>query len=147
VNEYVGCSNHRRSAADADHEGQSQTPPGLPWTTPEAVPGVTELIDEGFEPIEHLTGAMWVVTVWPEEHRRSVPETRPGHEELQLQGLLWLVRSPWPGLSAADALSVVWANLSHNEAQWAGEARLILRWPPERLLTARRGRFPLPPRP
>ena len=74
------------------------------------VPGVAELMSEGFTPIEDLTGAESVALVWPEEHRRSVPEVRAWMlEHKELQGRLWAVRSPWPGIPLKDVFRCLWS--------------------------------------
>jgi hypothetical protein len=72
----------------------------------EGLPGVTRLQGEGFEPVEKYTGAVWVAGLWPEEHRRSVPETRAWMLEDQSDARVWLVRSPWPAIDL-DAVFAV----------------------------------------
>lgn len=62
----------------------------------------------GFEPVDEHTGAEWVVDVWPTEFRRSIAETRPGHEESDSDGRLWLLSSPWRSLSLAETFAVLW---------------------------------------
>jgi hypothetical protein len=49
-------------------------------------------------------------------------------------GRLWLVRSPWAGISALDALSLVWANLPRDpsEPEWPAIARQVLGWDQDR---------------
>jgi hypothetical protein len=76
---------------------------------PETVPGAAELLAEGFVPLEQLTGATSVAEAWPEEHRRVLPETRPAMQTDLDDGRIWFVRSPWPTISPADVLSMVWA--------------------------------------
>lgn len=63
---------------------------------PDVVPGVAELRKLGFEPVEEYTGALLVAEMWPDDHRRFVPETRQRWlgEEPELGGRLWLLRSP-----------------------------------------------------
>ena len=63
---------------------------------PDVVPGVAELRKLGFEPVEEYTGALLVAEMWPDEHRRFVPETRELwlEQEPELSGRLWLLRSP-----------------------------------------------------
>ena len=88
-------------------------------------------------PIETLTGTFWIVQHWPEQHRRSVPETRPEWRDGQPDGRLWFVRSPWEGLSASQVLSVVWANLSReDESRWPEIAADIFEWTQSRALEA-----------
>jgi hypothetical protein len=78
---------------------------------------VAELATQGFEPIEAYTGAIWVAQLWPDEHRRSVAETRPvSVDESHRDGRLWLVRSPWPGLSVEDSLNVLWTWVERDHA-------------------------------
>jgi hypothetical protein len=87
-------------------------PPG--WDT---VPGASEFVVQGFEPIEAYTGACWVAQLWPDEHRRSVAETRPDWlEDPHSDGRLWLVRSPWPTLTLPDSLNVLWTWVERDHA-------------------------------
>jgi hypothetical protein len=110
---------------------------------PETVPGAAELIAAGFEPIESLTGAVWVATVWPEEHRRTIPETRPGWLDEHSDGLVWFVRSPWPDIAPSDVLSILWVTLdwSTEESEQRTLAAQVLSW------TAERARAALPTQP
>jgi hypothetical protein len=81
------------------------------------VPGVAELGMQGFEPIEAYTGAFWVARLWPDEHRRSVVETRSAWlDDPHSDGRLWLVRSPWPGLRLEDSLNVLWTWVERDHA-------------------------------
>ncbi len=82
---------------------------GSGYPGPRTVPGVAEIAAEGFTPLEEHTGALDIGTVWPEPHRRSVADTRP--EPLDGSGVIWLVRSPWPGISLPQALNVVWSEV------------------------------------
>jgi hypothetical protein len=100
------CPNHRK---------RLPPPPG-----PQAVHGVAAIIAEGFEPIESLTGILWIVEVWPAADKRSVPETRSGWLGEQPDSELWLIRSPWPDISTSDALSLVWANLPETRLNPTG---------------------------
>lgn len=60
-------------------------------------------------PVSELIGDKSVADAWPAEHRRSVPETRPEWlESVSGEDLFWLIRSPWPSISIADAFSVIW---------------------------------------
>ncbi len=64
---------------------------------PDVVPGVAELRELGFEPVEAYTGLLWVGDYRPDEHRRFRPETRAAWlESLPTSGRLWMLRSPWP---------------------------------------------------
>jgi hypothetical protein len=77
---------------------------------PDTVSGVRALRAEGFEPLEEHTGALEVAELWPEEHRRWVPEARAGWLETPDTGArLWLVRSPWAELTLPDALNLLWS--------------------------------------
>jgi len=94
---------------------------------------------DGFTPIENLTGVFWIAEVWPEEHRRSVPETRTEWAGLQPGERVWFLRSPWAGLSVGEALSVVWTVLRRNtdvrevdDSAWPAMAARVLAWPAER---------------
>lgn len=69
-------------------------------------PGAAELAADGFVPVEYLSGAIEVELVWPLPHRRSVPETRAGMGDDD--GLLWLVRSPWPAVPLTEAIDLMW---------------------------------------
>jgi hypothetical protein len=101
------------------------------------VAGAAEIMAAGFAPLETLTGVFWVVNHWPEQHRRSVPETRPEWIDGQPDGRLWFVRSPWDGLSASQVLSVIWAHLPReDESQWPEIAGDILTWTQTRALEA-----------
>jgi hypothetical protein len=118
--------NDARQSDPASREIAAQEKPPA---APETVAGAHELIAAGFEPIETLTGACWVVDHWPEEHRRFVPESRPEWLDSRPDGRLWFVRSPWDGLSAGQVLSVVWANLPRDEEpRWPRMTGDILRW-------------------
>jgi hypothetical protein len=124
---FSGLNKSGRVASSSGRPAQTER--GLPAIGPVTLEGGIELIQDGFDPIESLTGSDWIATVWPEEHRRSLPETRvellnPGADEV-----VWFVRSPWHGISTTDALSLVWANLGRDESMWPAEADAILHWP------------------
>jgi hypothetical protein len=101
---------------------------------PYSVHGVAELRTQGFEPIEAYTGAFWVAQLWPEEHRRSVAETRADWlDDSRGDGRLWLVRSPWPGLTIEDSLNVLWTWVERDRAAldedlWARRVSEALGW-------------------
>lgn len=82
-------------------------------------PGVVAAASEGFVPIENLTG-LDAAALWPEEHRRAVPETRPGVSEYTADGMCWLVRSPWPSMSAQDAVRLMWEWMQERRPQRSG---------------------------
>lgn len=77
---------------------------------PDVVPGVPAIRELGFEPVEEYTGALWVADVWPDEHRRSVPETRDFWltSMPETGGRVWLVRSPWPSLALREVFNAMW---------------------------------------
>jgi hypothetical protein len=101
---------------------------------PDGVPGVTELRAQGFTPIEEHTGALWVAQLWPEQHRRSVTETRSSWlDDPHSEGRLWLTRSPWPTLSLEDSLNVLWTWVERDHAPldedlWRQRVREALLW-------------------
>lgn len=92
--------------------------------------GADELIAAGFEPLEELTGTISIGQQWPEAHRRSLPETRPENLEIG-EDVVWFVRSPWPSLTAAEAIDLVWSQLPRDddESGWPAKAREVLSWP------------------
>lgn len=71
-------------------------------------PGVVEAASEGFLPVENLTGADYVVSAWPDEHRRAVLETRSGRRDDTPDGRCWLLRSPWPSIAVQDVFVWMW---------------------------------------
>jgi hypothetical protein len=72
-------------------------------------PGVAELVAEGFTPLEDVTGDLDIAGVWPEQHRRSVAETRAGWEDIGHGGRCWLVRSPWSAVPLSDVIRLLWS--------------------------------------
>lgn len=101
------------------------------------VPGVLEARAEGFEPLTEHTGLLFVGEVWPDAHRRCVPETRASMRELEpeLRGRLWLVRSPWQGWTLPETLNAMWRWLESGGAPRGGDllddmngAADFLRW-------------------
>jgi hypothetical protein len=74
-------------------------------------PGAHELIQEGFVPIEELTGDFEIARSWPEEHRRGLTDTRPQPESLDPDDddTYWLVRSPWSGIGIEDVIAALWS--------------------------------------
>jgi hypothetical protein len=90
-----------------------QSEPAIPRAEA-IVPGVDDLVREGFTPIENLTGAHELAVVWPEAHRRSIPEVRAwALEDEALQGRLWAVRPPWPGWTFDDVFTYLWSLVDH----------------------------------
>jgi hypothetical protein len=71
-------------------------------------PGVADAVRDGFVPIDDLLGEDWVIALWPLEHRRALPETRPGWVESSDDGMVWLVRSPWPEVPVEEAVRLMW---------------------------------------
>lgn len=69
---------------------------------------------QGFVPLELYPRSLSRVwTAWPPEHRASVPDTRtwpdgdepPDPEPVQE---MWLLRSPWPGVSVQQVLTAAY---------------------------------------
>ncbi|GMA23554.1 hypothetical protein GCM10025864_13130 [Luteimicrobium album] len=85
---------------------------GPVWCDDLLPPGAVAVRDAGFTPLEDVTGHQGAWRLWPEAHRRSVPETRPEwlteNDVGQTDGRYWLVRSPWPGLTVVDVPNVLW---------------------------------------
>jgi hypothetical protein len=96
---------------------------------PETVPGVRELVADGWIPLESMTGMLRVGEVWPVAHARSVPETRADWRDDDSlgpsQGLVWLVRSPWPSIAVADALNLVWSYVERDREASPSEDRIL----------------------
>lgn len=113
---------------------------------PSTVPGVDALRAAGFTPIEELTGFTEVALVWPDDHRRSVPETREWWLDEPLEGKCWLARPPWDGWSTDDVFSLLWSVVDQHRDEQArlDAARDVLRWPEsearQQLATARAAR-------
>ncbi len=100
---------------------------------PDAVPGVADLRRLGFEPVEEYTGAHQVAQVWPEEHRRSVPETRDAWSAPAAGATLWLLRPPWPGWTLREAFNALWRwlerpGVEYDDDRWLMNAADFLRW-------------------
>jgi hypothetical protein len=98
---------------------------------------IAELREMGFEPLDFHTGLTDEVgTVWPTEHARALPDTRRDWRG----DTRWYVRSPWPSLSVADVLRILWAAVEHdrnlNAAVRAGRIRDVLAWGENRAQTA-----------
>lgn len=86
-------------------------------------PGVAELVADGFVPLEDLTGNLEIAAEWPELYRRSVPETRPGWDEVWQDGQCWLVRSPWPSMPVTDVVTLLWRWISAHQPPRSGPVR------------------------
>lgn len=126
-----------RQPQEPPYGGSPTTSPDLVSDGPEVVPGAVELMRAGFEPTESLTGAAWISQVWPEEHRAKLQETRTARIIDPADEDVWFIRSPWPGISTDEALTIVWANLPRGEEDsWHALARAILAWPASKAVEA-----------
>src|SRR4051794_10615870 len=107
------------------------TTTGVTMPGASSVPGVDERRAEGFTPIEELTGFVEVAMVWPEDDRRSVPETREWWLEEPLDGQVWLVRPPWAGWTMDEVLVFLWSLVDdyRERDQRLQAASAALRWP------------------
>jgi hypothetical protein len=98
----------------------------------ESVAGVEQLMREGYEPVENYTGAVWVAELWPGEHRRSVPETRTSWLDDELDGRLWLVRSPWATLTLDEVFALLWRWVERDHQLdndiWRERVAEVLAW-------------------
>jgi hypothetical protein len=127
-----GDENKARQVVEVVRARQSEPPIARSQAI---VPGVAEVMAAGFTPIENLTGMLEVALVWPQDHRRSIPEVRLwALDDERLEGRLWLVRSPWPGLTLDDVLVCLWSVVDEyrdpdERLRVAGE---VLRWPESR---------------
>jgi hypothetical protein len=129
------------SDSDGGHSASGATPaaaPELITDGPETLPGAAELIRAGFEPLESMTGASWVAEAWPDEDRASLPESRLDRIFEPRDETVWFVRSPWPGISVDDALTIIWAALPRTEERWCEIAQEVLAWPEDRARSALR---------
>lgn len=100
---------------------------------PDVVPGVAELRRLGFEPVEEYTGMLLVAEMWPDDHRRFVPETRQPRLEPKLGGRLWLLRSPWAGWTLIETFNAMWRWLERPDGDFDADYLLagvadFLRW-------------------
>jgi hypothetical protein len=113
---------------------QTTTSSALDSPRPDTVVGVLDLRAQGFEPIEEYTGAVEVAQLWPDSHRRSVPETRAAWLDApDCDGRLWIVRSPWPSVSLRDALNLLWRWVERDHARldddlWRQRVSEALAW-------------------
>jgi len=98
-----------------------------------SVVGAAELIAAGFEPLELLTGSTTLAGDWPNQHKRSLSETRPDRLPDDQGELVWFVRSPWPRLTPEQVLDLITTYLTHdNEPRWPEVTREIFAWSDER---------------
>ena len=86
------------------------------------VVGVREARADGFVPIEDLMGETEFGQAFPDDHVRSVTDTRyePDPDDLphipgMTDGQPFLVRSPWPTLDLTTVISLMWRWLRRNE--------------------------------
>jgi hypothetical protein len=70
-------------------------------------PGYKDLVNEGFTPLENLTGALFLAHAWPERDRRALPPINPGDAHGLLDGRHWFVRSPWASIALSDVFGLV----------------------------------------
>lgn len=120
------------------YEGSENSPDREP-AAPIEVPGASKLLAAGFEPLELLTGVTSIIDEWPSEYKRGIPETRLDQREGDESERVWFVKSPWPSLTLAQAISMVWENLPwDNEPAWSAVRREIFGWSDERALAAAR---------
>ena len=61
-------------------------------------PGYRELVEQGFTPLETITGALDIARSWPEEHCQTLPATDPASAAYLPDGKHWFIRSPWPSI-------------------------------------------------
>lgn len=119
--------------------GGSQYTPNREPGAPTEVPGASELIAGGFEPLELHTGITSIIDEWPSEYKRGIPETRLDQVEGDESERVWFVKSPWPSLTLAQAISMVWENLAwDNESNWSELRRVIFAWSDEQAVAAAR---------
>lgn len=83
------------------------------------VPGVSELIEQGFTPVETLFGEHHYATRWPDKDRREVLDTRfrqTGQEPADEEDLrLFLVRSPWASIELHSVVKLMHRWLRRND--------------------------------
>lgn len=105
---------------------------GLESPGPDTVPGVAALRADGFEPVADFTGDWAVAELWPEEHRRSVTETRDWALDMPTGDRLWLIRSPWPAITLTDVFLMLWPwverDRTRDQAVLRARAAELLAW-------------------
>lgn len=90
-------------------------------------PGVTPLRAQGFTPVEELAGLSCIGELWPVNHRRGLPETRPDSEDTSPGGVFWLVRSPWEWISTADLIGTMMRWVDSGLPSEGGQIGLLIR--------------------
>jgi hypothetical protein len=135
---------------------------------PEEVPEVAALVEQGWYALDDAPYVVGLPAVWPREHRCWVADRLPkvglGNGTVEPwtaetyadmaadyaafvaacglpprpEGRLWLVRSPWPGLSVPEVLDALHARLAERGLPQVCEhltevAREVLGWPVERV--------------
>lgn len=97
--------------------------------------GYRDLIDEGFTPLENITGALFLAHAWPEIHRRALAPINPEATEYLPDGTHWFVQSPWPSIALRDVFDLVMSTLDeafsatpprHDEEQLTEQVRDLL---------------------
>ena len=85
--------------------------------------------------MEDYTGTLLVAEMWPDEHRRFVPETRELwlEQKPELGGQLWLLRSPWAGWTLQETFNAMWKWLERPDGKYDADYVLprladFLRW-------------------
>lgn len=73
--------------------------------------------------------------MWPDDHRRFVPETRQVwlEQESELGGRLWLARSPWRRWTLGETFAAMWRWLERLDGEYDADYVLagvadFLRW-------------------
>lgn len=137
---------------------------------PEELPEVAALAERGWLPLGDDLDLACLPAVWPREHRCWVPDRLPKvyvgdgwvqpwtEDDLKdiasdyrhmvtacgllprPPGRLWLVRSPWPEVTAREVLDAVYLRLAERDLSDEGEnvtevAREVLGWTGERVRT------------
>lgn len=90
-------------------------------------PGAAELRAQGFTPVEELTGLACIGELWPVDHRRGVPETRPNRGGSSPGGMFWLVRSPWEWITTDDLISTMMWWVDGGLPPEGGQIGLLIR--------------------
>jgi hypothetical protein len=99
-----------------------------PWTE---VPSTVEGERRGFVPLASITGVGDVIgPLWPEEHRLARQDL--GDRDVDPDDA-WLVRSPWPSMSASDVLMILWPWVEqepypHERGQWVRRVNEVFAW-------------------
>jgi len=121
------------ATSQVPNEPTSRTPAQPDPIPPIDIPGASAVVDAGFQPLEELTGVTWIVTSWPAHCRRSLPEARADRLAVEQGAPVWFVQSPWPSLSPAQVISLIWANLPRDtEEAWPDHVAEIFAWTEQR---------------